>query len=484
MSRQRVLLDWLTLESGANVPLYRQVYEQIRGRILSGHISAGAYLPASRSLADDLALSRITVLRAYDQLVAEGFLEARVGSGVRVVSLAEDVVLRARTAGASWEHDLDHALDAPRVEDGEVPANAFRPGVPDFDGFPRIVWSRLLGRHGARGDRYFLDYCHPGGYAPLRRALARYLIASRGVACTPDQIVIVSSARAAVGVLCSVLFEAGTEAILEDPGYYTGRQCLQSAGMRVLPIPVDHEGLRTDDLDGRTGMARLAYVTPAHQWPTGATLSLPRRLALLEWARRRDAWIVEDDYDSEFRYSSRPLTALHGLAGGDRVLYLGTFAKTVAPSIQCAYLVVPSDRAKEFAERAFYRGSEPGLHLQAALADFIAEGHFVRHIQRMRRIYRRRRDHLAASLTMAFGERVRLGPSHGGLQMVAEFSADMSAAEAARRGPAHDLCLRDMAGYYTEARPANALHLGFAAVPEREIQAAVSRLAAALAHTG
>lgn len=485
MARTRTLLDWLTLDQRSGQPLYRQIYDQIRNAVISGRLIAGTEVPASRSLAASLGVSRITVLQAYDQLIAEGFLESRRGSGTRVAALFGAEAERRGTIAASVYGERVEHVAPPTIQelaDSEPAVGlAFQPGIPAFDLFPRLVWSRLLKRHGQRIDQSALDYAHLGGYAPLRQAIAAYLVASRGVPCTADQIVVTTSGRAATALVCAVLLDQGDEVVVEDPGYRTARRCMEDAGMRIVAVPVDGEGLRVQEIAERTSGARLAYVTPSHQWPTGETLSLERRLALLAWARRHEAWVLEDDYDSEFRFSEAPLTAVHGLAHGDRVIFLGTFAKVLAPSVRCAYLVVPRDRARDFAQLAYLRGCEPSLHVQAALSDFILQGHFARHVQRVRSVYRNRRDHVFRGFAEAFGERFRFRPLRGGLQLLADLAADLQAAEVQRRATQQGICARDIATYYVATKPPNALHLGFAAVREPEIWPSILRLREAIA---
>lgn len=484
MARTRTLLDWLTLEPGSGQPLYRQIYEQIRHAVVSGRVGAGTNVPASRALAAGLGISRITVLQAYDQLIAEGFLESHRGSGTQVASLFGDEAERRELIAASvYGTRIDHTApptiqELPNVE--PFVGLAFRPEIPAFDLFPRLVWSRLLRRHGQRNDPSILDYAHIGGYAPLRQAIAGYLVASRGVPCTPEQVVVASSARAATALVCGVLLAQGDTVVVEDPGYDTARHCIEHCGMRIAPVPVDAEGIRVREIAERAPGARLAYLTPSHQWPTGVPLSLQRRLELLTWARRHEAWVVEDDYDSEFRFGEVPLTAVHGLAGGDRVVFLGTFAKVLAPSIRCAYLVVPSDRARAFGDLAFLSGCEPSLHVQGALSDFINEGHLSRHIQQMRKVYRTRRDRVLQGFTAVFGDRFRFPPSTNGLALIANIAGDPPAREIERRAAQRAISASAVANYYVEAKPPNALHLGFAPVPEAEILPAVERLREAL----
>jgi GntR family transcriptional regulator/MocR family aminotransferase len=477
--RERALLDWLTIDTGTTVPAYRQLTERIADAILRRRLPAGILLPSSRSLALAIGVSRITTLHAYEQLIADGYLEASGGSGTKVAS---GIGMPTGDADAlADEERADHGGEGRLVPDGEPRAPAFRPGIGSFDEFPRLVWARLLRRHGLRNDQFILDYAHPGGYAPLRDALVRYLRSSRGVACTAEQVVVVTSVRAAVQLACAVFLPRGAAAVVGDPGWNTGRRTLRSIGVPMLPIPVDQNGLCVAQLTERAADARLVHVTPTHHWPTGVILSPARRLQLIAWARRNNAWIIEDDYDSEFRFDGPPPGTLHSIADGGPVLYAGTFAKTFAPSVRCAYLVVPKERSDECAQAAYNLGTEPSLQLQAALADLLSEGHFARHLVQMRKLYRRRRDALVDSLAAAFGDQMRIDRPPGGLQLVAELPACVSAGEVSENAARAGILARPMAHYHVETAPQNGLHLGFAAVPEPAIVPAVTRLRAAAA---
>lgn len=481
MGRQRVLLDWLRIDPGEPEPIYRQIAEQLAAAILRGYLAAGDVLPSSRGLASTLGVSRITTLRAYDQLIAEELVEAFAGSGTRVKD-ARDMTGDAATGSGrpAVFRAAPHTSGSPQnLAEGQPAVLAFHPGLPAFDRFPRTLWARLLRRHGGRADQFILDYAHPGGYAPLRASIARYLMASRGVVCTPGQIVVVTSARAALHLIVGQLAPPGSAIAMEDPGWVRGRRSLMRTQHPIVPVPVDREGVRVDRLAAGPERPRLMLVTAGHQWPTGVTLSAQRRLELLDWARRNEAHVIEDDHDSEFRYGTPPLPTLYALARGERVVYVGTFAKTLAPSIRCAFLVVPEEHIRTFVEAAFLSGCEPSLHLQAALSDLIAEGHFVRHIAAMRKTYRRRRDALIEALDRCFGGQVAIDPPPGGLQLVARLPGGVSPTAFSRRAAGVDLLARPMAVYCTRARPANALHLGFAALPEPAIGPATRRLAAA-----
>jgi GntR family transcriptional regulator/MocR family aminotransferase len=315
----------------------------------------------------------------------------------------------------------------------------------------------------------------------LREMIARYLVTSRGVSCSPAQVIVVAGVRAAISLACSVLTKPGETAAWGDPGYRWARGSLELAGLRIIPVAVDDSGLRVGDLATRAPDARLVYVTPCHHWPTGVTMSPGRRNKLLAWARTRRAWILEDDYDSEFRFDGPPSRPLAAESGGERVIFVGTFANTLAPSIRCAYLVVPETLEQRFVDNAIYLGVEPALHIQAALADFIGEGYYTRHIQTMRKVYRARRDVLEQSLTESLGHRLAVRHPAGGLQLVADLPPNISAEAVSDLAARRDLTIRPMSIYYAARAPLNALHLGFAAVPEPEIAPAVHRLAEVIA---
>lgn len=480
-SRSAALLNWVRLDRNETATLYEQIGRQIRDAILSGDLEPGVSLPSSRALSRDLGVSRITTLQAYEQLAAEGFLETRRGSGTRVAASLSTAhltaLVKSRELVTSPSADTqDHLLKLHQDESTNV---AFQPGIPAFDAFPRQRWSRILARHALRDDQFLLDYAHIGGYAPLRLEIAKYLRSSRGVQCDPDQVIIVTSVRAAISAICSVMWERRSIVAVEDPGYGIARRVLAASGCRLQFIPVDDRGFRVADMLAKSERCVGAYVTPAHHWPTGTTMAADRRMQLLDWAVRSGAWIIEDDYDSEFRFDSPPLGTLHALGSG-RVIYAGTFSKTLAPSIRTAYFVVPTDHQKDFERQVYLSATEPPLHIQAALSEFLAKGHFTLHIARMRKLYAQRRDLLVAALRKSFGNRIGIILPPGGLQIIVELPDHVEAAEVSRRAGAVDLVLRDLNRYYVNQSPPNWLHLGFAAIPEGQIEPAVRRLANAV----
>ncbi|WP_198590383.1 MocR-like pyridoxine biosynthesis transcription factor PdxR [Paracoccus zhejiangensis] len=478
-SRQKALLNWIALDHQSPVPLYQQIIEQLRHAMVEGNLRPGGYLPASRAFAHDLGVSRNTCAKAYDQLVAEGFLESMRGSGTRVV-LAPDPqgTDMARETRALFQTLRAHDEFRPQDLDeyiGEPAALAFQPGIPALDAFPRLKWSRLLRQHALRGDQSILDYAHPGGYAPLRHELAKYLSMSRGVVCRAEQVIVVTSTRAAIRAIASILWPRRSRIMVEDPGYVVAKRVLASLGHDLLLVSVDDRGARIDDLIRRRIDCAGAYLTPAHQWPTGTTLSDDRRTLLLDWAARNTSWIIEDDYDSEFRLDGPPLPTLHSRGPG-QVLYVGTFSKVLVPAIRTAYFVVPADLVERFETEVFRQGVEPALHIQAALADLIRGGTFSRHITQMRKRYRSRRARLIEALRRHFGDLLRIECPAGGLQIIAHLPAGVSAIEAARRAASAGLVARPMGVYYYAGGAGEAFHLGFAAVPVKDIEPNVALL--------
>lgn len=479
--RDLALLNWLHVDKNAPVALYMQIATQLREAILNGHLTVGADLPSSRTLAKDLGVSRITTSQAYDQLVAESFLETKRGSGTHV---SKSLSMTGLSHLAAARHKVYNPISSSekhlfRVYGEESTNVLFRPGIPAFDVFPHRLWSRLLARHSVRQDFDLLDYAHVGGYGPLRLEIARYLRGSRGIVCDPECVIVVTSVRSAIAAICAALWRRNSTIAVEDPGYKVARNVLMRAGQRLLPVPVDERGLCVSELLTSPTACVGAYLTPAHHWPTGAALSAQRRLRLLDWATETGAWIIEDDYDSEFRFDSAPLGTLHALGSG-RVIYVGTFSKTFAPSVRVAYLVVPKENVQVFERTVFEIATEPALHVQAALSEFLGEGYFTQHIGRMRRLYAKRRTLLVEALGRVFGNRLRLTIPPGGLQIIASLPQNVCATEFSRRAACVDIVVNDLAVNCVKQPSPNALHIGFTGVSEHRIEPAIQKLAQAV----
>jgi GntR family transcriptional regulator/MocR family aminotransferase len=361
------------------------------------------------------------------------------------------------------------------------PPRAFRIGTPALDLFPIKLWQRLVNRRFRGATMAQLDYGDPAGFRPLREAIAGHVEAARATACDADQVVIVAGAQQGLDLISRLLIDPGEPAWLEEPGYPGARSALVGAGARIAPVPVDAEGLDVTAGIRRARRARLAYVTPSHQYPLGVPMSLARRLALLGWARASGAWIVEDDYDSEFRYGTRPIPCLHGLDTLGRVIYTGSFSKTLFPALRLGFLIVPAAITDRVIAGRRAADQHPPVLDQAVLADFILEGHFARHLRRMRTAYRERLAALDAALARACGDALRLRPVRTGLHAVADLDA-ADAGAVARAAAPRGIEVAPVAAYCARPeRAPNALVLGFAAVRPDLLRVGAERLAAAIA---
>lgn len=485
----------VTLERNGPDPLHRQLYDQLRETILTGRLSAGARLPSTRALARDLGVSRNTVTAAFDQLLAEGYLEGRVGAGSFVTSELPEEVLSVETGQASGRAAVDESprrrglsrrgerLAALRRR-GPRRSLAFAPGLPDLAGFPFDIWSRLMTRAWRRPPMDLLANTEPAGYLPLRRAIAEYVRTARGVRCTAEQVIVVSGAQQAIGIAAHVLMDEGDVALIEDPGYPGVRGALLAAGARLVGGPVDEEGFDIAAAAVRAPEARLVCVAPSHQFPLGATLSLSRRLALLDWAQRCDGWIVEDDYDSEYRYAGRPLAALQGLDRDGRVVYVGSFSKTMFPSLRLGYMIVPADLTDPFRHARAALDDHPSTVAQPALTAFIEDGYFAAHLRRMRKLYAERQAALVAAAEEQLADLLTIGPADAGMHLVARFTpalaTRMDDVTAARRVEAAGISTAPISTCYQDAAPRHGLLLGYAAVDAAQIGPAVTALAGAL----
>jgi GntR family transcriptional regulator/MocR family aminotransferase len=486
------VLGTITLDHTSSTPLYHQLYESLRRAILSKQLLGGTKLPSTRLLASELGISRNTVLNAFEQLMAEGYLETRRGSGTYVAHVSPDDLLEAPTdllqAPASIRKRVQISqygvrllsavtrMPGPLVPSVQGKPRAFRQGVPALDAFPHVIWRRLLGRCWRRSSYELLNY---GSCRPLCEAIAAYLGSGRGVHCTAEQVMIVAGSQQGLDLAARVLLDPGDAAWIEDPGYPGAYGALLGAGAFVVPAPVDDEGLDVTAGVGRCPDARLAFVTPSHQFPLGVTMSLKRRLELLEWASRADAWILEDDYDSEYRYAGRPLAALQGLDRENRVIYLGTFSKVMFPALRLAYLVVPSDLVDTFYAARLFATMLPPLLEQAALAEFIAGGHFARHIRRMRALYAERQAALVSAAHHELAGLLDVQPAEAGMHLLGWLPDGVDDRVASQWAAAHGVDAFPLSTYSLEATHCGALLLGYTATNEQEIKDGVFSLARA-----
>lgn len=449
-------------------PCYRQIYDGYRGAILSGQLRPGERLPSTRALAAELGISRLPVVNAFEQLLHEGYVEGRAGSGTYVKDSIPDELAQAVPVREVVQVRKRVAATAQRF-------GPLRVSLPALDRFPLRLWSRLVSRHARQLTVETMAYGDPAGYAPLRAAIADYLRTARSVQCTTEQVLIVSGSQMALQVCALGILGRNSAVAIEEPGYPGARDALTRGGARLVPIPVDDEGIDVDTLAARGRQVRAVYVTPSHQYPLGVSMTVSRRLALLEWARRTRSWILEDDYDSEYRYASRPLAALQGLDTASRVIYIGTFSKVLFPSLRIGYMVVPRELRDDFLRHRESIDLFSSLLEQLVLTEFLAEGHFGRHLRRMRALYEARRDALVRGLRDHVPSLIPHN-ADAGLHVTAFLPEGVDdrqiVAEAATRG----LEPTPLSTCYAGDTHRNGLILGFGGASERRIVAACRTL--------
>lgn len=478
----------LRLDNTSNVPLHQQLYNELRQAILSGRLQCTQKMPSSRALAKALAISRTTVLMSYDQLISEGYLRTVPASGTFVACELPDQLLQSPVPQPVA------STPQPRIElssYGATLATAELPVLPDpgnviyfnycgkpaLDEFPVQVWKRLFSRACSLGTQ-MLDYpTDPLGYKLLREAISRYLLQSRAVQCNPDQVIVVSGSQQALDLLARLLLDRGDRIVIEDPGYVEARRVFQAQGAEVVPVPVDEAGIVVEALSTSARPVKLVYVTPSHQYPTGVVLSLPRRLALLAWAQQSGAMILEDDYDSEFRYDERPIPALQGLTVGDLVIYIGTFSKVLFPSLRVGYIVVPQQLAPVVGQAKWLSDRQSPLLEQHALADFINEGHLESHVRRMRMLYAQRRQTLMQAISQQLGNQATILGDNAGLNMMVQFHTHLSDEEITDRAMQKGVQMRSIRKDCIKANSRGKFLLGYADLPPEKIEEGVSRLA-------
>lgn len=494
MSVKASLLSELLLQKRAWSPgeiggdcMHRDLYELVKEEILDGTLPGGSRLPPSRVLGLELGVSRNTVLSAYDQLLAEGYVTATVGRGTFVanVPLRKSRILTAipesRHAQAPLATPLLSARGANLVARRGASNRqwgAFVAGVPDVSLFPRQTWVRLLNRHWRRPVSETLSYSTVGGHAELRRALAEHLHVARSVKCEPEQIVITSGIHQAIDVISRLLGDVGDRAWMEDPGYWGTRSVLTSNGIDVVPIPVDQGGMAPSAEHMNGPAPRFIFTTPSHQYPLGMSMSVARRLMLIDYAQRAGSWIVEDDYDSEFRFEGRPLASLQGLDTNEHVIYVGTFSKTLFPGMRTGYMVLPKLISEPAIQALAELYREGQLVQQAALADFMSEGHYAAHIRRVRNVYARRYAMLRQAIAEHFGRDWPVASQDAGLHLVLSLPDNMDDALVSNVLREKGIVARPLSHYYQD--PASArrgLLLGYACVPDRDIDNGVRIIA-------
>ena len=492
----------VVVDNSLDAPLWRQIYDQLRDAIVSGRLATGTKLPASRVLGADLVVSRNSVNAAYEQLRAEGYLEQRERLGSFVASVIPDVEGRVQprsgvmresvpiaqatpqhanlsSTGAVFVQAAERLSKSKQLSDWATPL-AFRIGDPAIDAFPLTLWSRLVARRWRTGQ-VPLGYSDPAGAMELRRAIAEYLKTSRGVRCEPEQVFIASGTQQALDLATRLVLSPGDPVWVENPGYPGGRSAVEGAGATAVPVSVDDEGLSVEHGIQLCPDARGVYVTPSHQFPLGSVMSVARRLALLRWASEVDAWIFEDDYDSEFRYASRPLPSLQGLDDHGRVIYTGTFSKTLFPALRLAYVVSPPSLVDAFQAACILGGRYAPTDAQLVVTDFINEGHFERHLRRMRALYAARQHALLDCVRNHLADTLDVAPGAAGLHLVAflkdtTLDGRMVSARAADAG----VEIPPLANYTLTALDRDGFLMGYGAYEPGIMRTAAIRLAAVL----
>jgi GntR family transcriptional regulator / MocR family aminotransferase len=468
--KQLVLSEWLLTQLTQNkfptrMPNHRRVYEAIRRAITEQVLPSGSRLPSTRSLAADLSVSRNTILAAFDQLLDEGYVAAQTGSGTYVVYKQLDEFLKNPRAINPPKIDGNIGLSkrgiAASISPSSHEVQPFTPGEDDYSRFPIALWRRLLNRQWRALNPALLDSSHDGGYLPLRQAIADYLRVSRAVNLTVGQVLITSGTQQSIDLCTRLLTDHNDRAWVENPCYWAARRVLEVNGLQLHSVSVDNEGMAPSQADFRV-KPRLIYTTPSHQYPKGMVMSYGRRRLLLDFAQNSNAWIIEDDYDSEFRFEGRPISSLQGMDQHSRVLYLGTFSKVMYPGIRLGYMVIPPQLIESF-KNGLYELQRPGqVMIQAALADFIEEGHFASHIRRLRQVYAERRRLLQASLAPIANVGARLSMVDSGLHLVVEFDNHIDDVHVAEMATRSGLRVYPLSNYCVGENREKGLLIGYA----------------------
>jgi GntR family transcriptional regulator/MocR family aminotransferase len=479
----------LALDPNTENPMYRQLYDWFRQSIVDGQLRPGQRVPSTRSLAAELKISRIPVFNAYEQLCAEGYLETFVGSGTCVARSIPDEKLSplmrkgTKGLGKSAETTGPRRISVRGTAFTSMPPQswlnslgAFRVSLPALDEFPIRVWSKLVARHSRTMRREIMAYGDAMGHLPFREAIAQYLATARGVRCESSQILVTTGSQQALQMCAHVLLDPKDRVAIEEPGYPGARQAFLSAGSQLIPLLVDEEGIKVTELVSRGDDVRAVYVTPSHQYPLGMTMSATRRIQLLNWAASSGTWIIEDDYDSEYRFASRPIVSLQGLDKHARVIYIGTFSKVLFPALRLGYVVVPKDLVPVFSAYREAVDIFSSTLYQAVLADFIQEGHFARHLRRMRMLYMERRSMLVKAISSRMGKRLEVIGAEAGMHLVALLQRDVDDSTIARKAAKRGISAMPLSSCYLRRPASNGLILGYGGTNAQRIDEAMGDL--------
>jgi GntR family transcriptional regulator/MocR family aminotransferase len=461
------------IDRGDREPIQSQIARQLRALVLSGRLKPQAKLPSTRALSEELNVARATVVEAYEQLLSEGYLETRSGSGTRVAAELPESLLTSATP-------KPRPLPGTRIGPRREPARPFRSGLVDWENFPHDDWGRLLGRFWRNPPVTLLEHNDPFGWLPLREAIARHLFEWRGISCDADQVIVTAGGLDAFDLIGRAVFSEGDKVWFEEPGYPTARRIFSLGGVSVVAVPVDGEGLIVSRGLEKAPDARAAFVTPARQYPTGVTMPLARRLELLDWAAEAGAIVIEDDYDSEYRYVGRPLPALMSLDKRNLVIYTGTFSKVFSPIIRLGYIVVPKAMAERFRAERLSHGAPPSLMAQPALAEFMSSGAFAIHIRRMRRIYAGRRRALLDALKAGDGRHFTIDASPAGLMLLLRLPDEVSDEALVNRLASRGIEVQSLSSHFAGRKRHQGLLLSFAGFTDDDLKKSAARLIEAM----
>jgi GntR family transcriptional regulator/MocR family aminotransferase len=479
----------IALQDREELPIYRQLYDWFRRAIAGGQLRPGQRLPSTRNLAAELKISRMPVLGAFEQLFAEGYLETFIGAGTCVArSIPDDTlhppVVKARKGGQEITEKRGPrrmsrrgaALTRVLAQSWLDNLGAFRVSLPALDHFPIGVWSKLVARHSRRPPRGIMAYGAAMGYLPFREAIAEYLGAVRGVRCESSQILVTTGSQQALQISAQVLLDPKDRVWIEEPGYPGARQAFLTAGAQLIPVPVDHDGINVAEIIRRGRDARAVYVTPSHQYPMGMTMSATRRMLLLNWAVRSGTWIIEDDYDSEYRFGSHPIASLQGLDTDGRVIYVGTFSKVMFPALRLGYVVVPRDLVPAFSAARDAADIFSSTLYQAVLTDFIREGHFARHIRRMRILYMERRTALVKAIRIQMEDMLDVIGAEAGMHLVALLPRGTNDVAISRKAAQKGISAIPLSTCYLKPPTRGGLILGYGGANAHQIDDGISKL--------
>ncbi|MFZ5200243.1 MocR-like pyridoxine biosynthesis transcription factor PdxR [Enterobacter kobei] len=475
---------WISDPANGSLPLHERIQRAIRTLILEGTLSHGKALPASRALATSLNVSRDTVEAAYSSLHAEGFIERQTGRGSFVSSSARFLKPRIRQHPPTAETRKAKLSARGKViyESGGIrefsSPRPLAPGIPETRLFPIPTWERLQRQVLKEYQHKILEQSPPQGMERLRRAIAEYVNLERGTRASAEQVIVLTSSQQALALCSHVLLDNGESIVIEDPTYQGAHKAFKAAGLHPVPVPLDEKGISVDALNSLTEPARAIYLTPSHQYPTGVTLSLDRRLAVIDWANRHAAWIIEDDYDSEFHYEGKPMACLQGLDAYNRTIYIGTFTKSLFPGLRIAYMIVPSELTEPFTMARTLMDGHTASITQLTLAKFLEGGHFGAYIRKMRNVYVARRDKLASLMDEYLSDYVVYATPAGGMQMPCHLRHGLSEKDIAAAARRADIDILGLTGLYAGSPVSTGFLMGFAAYTEREIEDAVKKLAA------